>query len=97
MEGLDLLAGIPERESWVDPFKYLVDYLLAMNQIFLAAVMVIAALSAFATHSIAVAQNMSGETPEKSKLPAEQTMTGNATNTTITEGVSPNSTMTPSG
>jgi hypothetical protein len=31
-----------------------------------------------------------GGTPEVSKLPAEQNMTGNATNTTITEGVSPN-------
>jgi hypothetical protein len=37
---------------------------------------------------------MSGGTPEKSKLPAEQNMTGNATNTTITEGVSPNTTAT---
>jgi hypothetical protein len=34
--------------------------------------------------------NMSGGTPEKAKLPAEQNMTSNATNTTITEGVSPN-------
>ena len=70
-----------------------------MNQISLAAIAVGAVIfvSAFATSSIALAQNMSGGTPEKSKLPAEQNMTGNATNTTITEGVSPNTTLTPSG
>jgi uncharacterized protein with LGFP repeats len=65
-----------------------------MSQIFLTAtVIVIATLSVagiVATSSVALAQNMSGGTPEKAKLPAEQNMTGNATNTTITEGVSPN-------
>jgi hypothetical protein len=65
-----------------------------MNQIFLTAtIIVIATLSVagiVATSSVALAQNMSGGTPEKAKLPAEQNMTGNATNTTITEGVSPN-------
>jgi hypothetical protein len=64
-----------------------------MNKLFLAAMIVaaIASIAAIAT-PIALAQNMSGGTPEKSKLPAEQNMTGNATNTTITEGVSPNTT-----
>jgi hypothetical protein len=85
--------------SRVDPFKYLVVYLLTMNQTFLAAMTAIAVLgiAALATSSIALAQNETGGTPEKSKLPAEQNMTGNATNTTITEGVSPNTTMTPTG
>jgi hypothetical protein len=65
-----------------------------MNQVFLASIILVATLSiaAIATPSIALAQNMSGGTPEKAKLPAEQNMTGNATNTTITEGVSPNAT-----
>jgi hypothetical protein len=66
-----------------------------MNQVSLAAIIVIVTLSiaAISTHSMALAQNMSGGgTPEKAKLPAEQNMTGNATNTTITEGVSPNAT-----
>ena len=67
-----------------------------MNQELLlaAAIIVIVTLSMAAINisSIALAQNMSGGTPEKAKLPAEQNMTGNATNTTITEGVSPNST-----
>ena len=65
-----------------------------MNQVFLASIILVATLSiaAMATPSIALAQNMSGGTPEKAKLPAEQNMTGNATNTTITEGVSPNAT-----
>jgi hypothetical protein len=68
-----------------------------MNRILLAAVVatiVIVTLSMAAINlsSIALAQNMSGGTPEKAKLPAEQNMTGNATNTTITEGVSPNAT-----
>jgi hypothetical protein len=35
---------------------------------------------------------MSGGTPEKSKLPGNETFAGNATNTTITQGVSPNNT-----
>jgi hypothetical protein len=64
-----------------------------MNQLLLAAtILAVAVLSvaAIATSSVALAQNMSGETPEVSKLPAEQNITGNATNTTITEGVSPN-------
>jgi hypothetical protein len=76
-----------------------VDYLLPMNEIFLAATVVIAVLGivAFATSPQTLAQNETGGTPEKSKLPAEQNMTGNATNTTITEGVSPNSTLTPGG
>jgi hypothetical protein len=89
----------PDTISRVDPFKYLVVYLLTMNQTFLAAIIAIAVLgiAAFATSSIALAQNETGGTPEKSKLPAEQNMTGNATNTTITEGVSPNTTMTPTG
>jgi hypothetical protein len=72
-----------------------------MNQIFLAAIIVIAMLgtATLATPLTASAQNMSGGTPEKSKLPAEQNMTGNATNTTITEGVLPaeNTSLTPSG
>jgi hypothetical protein len=67
-----------------------------MNQVLLlaAAIIVIVTLSMAAINisSIALAQNMSGGTPEKAKLPAEQNMTGNATNTTITEGVSPNAT-----
>jgi hypothetical protein len=85
--------------SRVDPFKYLVVYLLTMNQTFLAAMIAIAVLgiAALATSSIALAQNETGGTPEKSKLPAEQNMTGKATNTTITEGVSPNTTLTPTG
>ena len=63
-----------------------------MNQVLLAIVLAVAILSiaAIATPLEALAQNMSGGTPEVSKLPAEQNMTGNATNTTITEGVSPN-------
>jgi hypothetical protein len=65
-----------------------------MNKLFLAAITVVAIVSAIVTPSIALAQNMSGGAPEKSKLPAEQNMTGNATNTTITEGVSPNTTAT---
>lgn len=69
-----------------------------MNQVFLSAIIALAILSiaALATPSMTSAQNMSGGTPEESKLPAEQNMTGNATNTTITEGVSPNTTLTPS-
>jgi hypothetical protein len=47
-------------------------------------------VAAVAAPSIVLAQNMTEGTPEVSKLPAEQNMTGNATNTTITEGVSPN-------
>jgi hypothetical protein len=67
-----------------------------MNQTFLAAITVIAVLgiAALATPSMALAQNETGGTPEKSKLPAEQNMTGNATNTTITEGVLPAPNMT---
>jgi hypothetical protein len=63
-----------------------------MNQLLLATILAIATFSiaAIATSSVVVAQNMSGGTPEVSKLPAEQNMTGNATNTTITEGLSPN-------
>jgi hypothetical protein len=65
-----------------------------MNRIFLAAIIVIViatlSIAAIITPSIALAQNISGGTPEKAKLPAEQNMTGIATNTTITEGVSPN-------
>lgn len=79
----------------VESFKYFVaPNGLTMNKLFLAAIIVVAAVyvAAIATPSIALVQNMSGGTPEKAKLPAEQNMTGNATNTTITEGVSPNST-----
>jgi hypothetical protein len=51
-----------------------------MNQIFLTAtIIVIATLSVagiVATSSVALAQNMSGGTPEKAKLPAEQNMIG---------------------
>jgi hypothetical protein len=67
-----------------------------MNKLFLAAMTAVAIVStaAIVTPSMALAQNVSGGTPEKSKLPAEQNMTGNATNTTITEGVSPNTTAT---
>ena len=52
-------------------------------------------VAAFATPSIALAQNMSGGTQETSKLPAGN-MTGNATNTTGTEGIFPTPTL-PSG
>jgi hypothetical protein len=75
------------------PLSIIQTSYLIMNQVFLAAtIMVITTLSVvgIVTSSIAIAQNMSGGTPEKAKLPAEQNMTGNATNTTITEGVSPN-------
>jgi hypothetical protein len=67
-----------------------------MDKLFLAVMTVVAVVSiaAIATPHIALAQNASGGTPEKSKLPAQQNMTGNATNTTITEGVSPNTTAT---
>jgi hypothetical protein len=64
-----------------------------MNQLLLATILAVAMLSiaSIVPSSVALAQNMSGGgTPEVSKLPAEQNMTGNATNTTITEGVSPN-------
>jgi hypothetical protein len=74
------------------PLSIIQTSYLIMNQVFLAAIMVITTLSVvgIVASSIAIAQNMSGGTPEKAKLPAEQNMTGNATNTTITEGVSPN-------
>jgi hypothetical protein len=39
---------------------------------------------------------MSGGTPEKAKLLGNETFAGNATNATITQGVSPNTT-TPAG
>jgi hypothetical protein len=70
-----------------------VDYPYPMNQTFLAAIIVIAVLGivALATPSITLAQNETGGTPEKSKLPAEQNMTGNKT---ITEGVLPSPNMT---
>jgi hypothetical protein len=64
-----------------------------MNQLLLATILAVAMLSiaSIVTSSVVLAQNTSGGgTPEVSKLPAEQNMTGNATNTTITEGVSPN-------
>jgi hypothetical protein len=66
-----------------------------MNQIFLAALIVIAMLgtATLATPLAALAQNMSGGTPEKLKLPAGN-MTGNATNTTGTEGIFPTPTLT---
>jgi hypothetical protein len=65
-----------------------------MNQIFLAAIIVIAMLgtAALATPLTALAQNMSGGTPEQSKLPAGN-LTGNATNTTGTEGIFPTPTL----
>jgi hypothetical protein len=67
-----------------------------MNQISLAALIVtVMFVAAFATPSIALAQNMSGGTQETSKLPAGN-MTGNATNTTGTEGIFPTPTL-PSG
>lgn len=75
------------------PLSIIQTSYLIMNQVFLAAtIMVITTLSVvgIVASSIAIAQNMSAGTPEKAKLPAEQNMTGNATNTTITEGVSPN-------
>jgi hypothetical protein len=74
-----------------------VDYPYTMNQTLLAAITVIAvlAIAALATPTVALAQNETGGTPEKSKLPAEQNMTGNKT---ITEGVLPPPNMTtPSG
>jgi hypothetical protein len=52
-------------------------------------------VAAFPT-PLALAQNMSGGTQEKSKLPAGN-MTGNATNTTGTEGIFPTPTLSPSG
>jgi outer membrane lipoprotein-sorting protein len=63
-----------------------------MNKVLLATILALATVSiaAIAAPSIVLAQNMNEGTPEVSKLPAEQNMTGNATNTTITEGVSPN-------
>ncbi len=75
------------------PLSIIQTSYIIMNQVILAAtIMVVTTLSVVAVvaSSIALAQNMSGGTPEKAKLPAEQNMTGNATNTTITEGVSPN-------
>jgi hypothetical protein len=71
-----------------------VDYLLTMNQTFLAAILVIVVLgiAALATSSIALAQNETGGTPEQSKLPAGN-LTGNATNTTGTEGIFPTPTL----
>ena len=67
-----------------------------MNQISLAAlILTMMFVAAFATPSIALAQNMSGGIPEQSKLPAGN-MTGNATNTTGTEGIFPTPTL-PSG
>jgi hypothetical protein len=65
-----------------------------MNQIFLAAIIVFATLgtATLATPLTAVAQNMSGGTPEQSKLPAGN-LTGNATNTTGTEGIFPTPTL----
>jgi hypothetical protein len=65
-----------------------------MNQIFLAAIIVIAMLgtATLATSLTALAQNMSGGTPEQSKLPAGN-LTGNATNTTGTEGIFPTPTL----
>ena len=67
-----------------------------MNKLFLAAITVVAIVSiaAIATSSIALAQNMSGGTPEKSKLPAEQNMTGNATNIPPGEDMTGNATAT---
>jgi hypothetical protein len=52
-------------------------------------------VTALATPSIALAQNMSGGTQEQAKLPAGN-LTGNATNTTGTEGIFPTPTL-PSG
>jgi hypothetical protein len=67
-----------------------------MNQISLAALIVtVIFVAAFATPSIALAQNMSGGTQEQAKLPAGN-LTGNATNTTGTEGIFPTPTL-PSG
>lgn len=80
-------------EEDIDAFKYNTNKLSHNESSILAAtIMVITTLSVvgIVASSIAIAQNMSGGIPEKAKLPAEQNMTGNATNTTITEGVSPN-------
>ena len=67
-----------------------------MNQISLVPLIVtVMFVVAFATPSIALAQNMSGGTSEQSKLPAGN-LTGNATNTTGTEGIFPTPTL-PSG
>jgi hypothetical protein len=64
-----------------------------MNQISLAALIITALfVAAFAT-PLALAQNMSGGTPETAKLPAGN-LTGNATNTTGTEGIFPTPTLT---
>jgi hypothetical protein len=66
-----------------------------MNQTFLAAIIVVAVLgiAAIATSSNALAQNETGGTPETAKLPAGN-LTGNATNTTGTEGIFPTPTLT---
>ena len=67
-----------------------------MNQISLAAhIVTVMFVAAFVTPSIVLAQNMSGGTQEKAKLPAGN-LTGNATNTTGTEGIFPTPTL-PSG
>jgi hypothetical protein len=80
-----------------EAFKYYIDVaVFTMNQVSVTAIIVVVAAisiaAAIATSSVAVAQNMSGGTPEKSKLPGNETFAGNATNTTITQGVSPNNT-----
>jgi hypothetical protein len=80
-----------------EPFKYYIDLaVFTMNQMSVTAIIVVVAAisiaAAIVTTSVALAQNMSGGTPEKSKLPGNETFAGNTTNTTITQGVSPNNT-----
>jgi hypothetical protein len=80
-----------------EAFKYYIDLaVFTMNQASVTAIIVVVAAisiaATIATSSVALAQNMSGGTPQKSKLPGNETFAGNATNTTITQGVSPNNT-----
>jgi hypothetical protein len=69
-----------------------------MSRVYLAVMLAFVAALSIATifTPMVLAQNMSGGTPEKTKFPGNETFAGNATNTTITQGVSPNST-TPTG
>jgi hypothetical protein len=65
-----------------------------MSRVYLAVMLAFVAALSIATifTPMVLAQNMSGGTPEKAKFPGNETFAGNTTNTTITQGVSPNST-----
>jgi hypothetical protein len=69
-----------------------------MSRVYLAVMLAFVAALSIATIFTpkVLAQNMSGGTPEKAKFPGNETFAGNTTNTTITQGISPNST-TPTG